>query len=79
MFPRKLYMSVIPAAPTNRIALHGLPHEQNCFTWAPPTNRIASPGLSHEQNCFTTPPRNYKRTRIALESRKDEELLDQPY
>ena len=41
---------------TNRIALPGLPHEQNYSTWALSTNRISLPGLSHEQNYSTFKP-----------------------
>ena len=53
---------------TNRIALHGHPHEQTCFTWDSPhgtkTGAVgpaavlpqvlpALPGHPHEQTCFT--------------------------
>ena len=57
--PRTEWLSL--GFPTNRFALPGLPHEQNCSTWASPrtdpvclsspTNRIIVLGFLDEQNC----------------------------
>ena len=69
--------------PTNRIALPGTSHEQNCSTQDSPrtellslglpTNRIALPGTPHEQNCSTW---DFPRTEL-LYSVRGESLVEQ--